>query len=202
MRRTAGTAVYTRDRHDSHFSRQFLLAAIFQRCKLLRGGKRNFHRQIGTHRLICLCFDGSDFFFAQFPVKVNGEVTLAHVKADVLTAVKPVCGSGEDVLARVVLHPAEPQFPVDPSVHRRSLCQRAVAKMYDLPVLLVRVQNLHAAQASPVGSLAAALREERGLVQYDLPAALVLFTAQYPRREVKKMAVGVIELLRHVRAPE
>ena len=105
------------------------------------------------------------------------------------------------MLARVVLHPAEPKLPVDLSGHGCPRRQRSVAIVDDFSALLVRLQHLHAAKVSPVGSLTAALREEGGLVQHDLPAAFVFFAAKHLRREVKEMAVGIIKLLCHVTVP-
>ena len=116
------------------------------------------------------------------------------MEAYVVISEGAVHNAGNDVLSRVLLHFGETLLIVDGTVHlcaRRKFC---VGVMDDDIVLFLHIQHVYAAQASGISVLAAALREEYGLVQNYLIALffLIPLAGQYRCVTAVLMAVFII----------
>ena len=120
------------------------------------------------------------------------------MEADVLTLVQAVRRAGEDVFAGMVLHPAQPLFPVKLSGHLGAGFKRAVAVVENRPVLFVHVGYRNRPKDTGIRRLSAALREEGCFIQNHFPAVFVLRAAQHGCRKLKLVAVDIIESCCHV----
>ena len=123
------------------------------------------------------------------------------MKAHIVKAEAPVYQARDDVLARVVLHPAQALFEVQAALDAFTHGERAVTEMDDLAAALLHVQHMGRAESAGVGALAAALREEGRAVEDDGKAALCRLAGQDPGGEDGKMAVGITELFGHGKPP-
>ena len=165
MRCTAGADIVSGNFHDTHLASQFLFAAVVQLIQLFPGRVDDYDRKISDH-----CFIGFIFYLLKLlrcegAVKIHGHQFLPQMKAYIVISEGAVYDTGNDVLSRVLLHFGETLLIVDGTVHlcaRRKFC---VGVMDDDIVPLLHIQHVYAAQASGISVLAAALREEYGLVQ-------------------------------------
>ena len=202
VRRAAGAEVDALDLHQAHRARQLLLAAVVERRELLRGGIPGADRQVRAHGLVGQGLDPPELLLVQLAAEVDGHALGAHMEADVVVAVEPVRDAGEDVLAGVVLHPAQALFGVDPPDHFRPGLDRAVGAVQDAPLALVHVRHARLAEDPGVGALPAALGEEGRAVELDQEALFVRLAGEHLRAEGEELRVFVIQpFRRHITAP-
>ena len=119
------------------------------------------------------------------------------MEAHVVKAEGAVDESGEDVLARVVLHPSEALLRVHDALHRLPDGQRRVGMVADLPSPLVHVQHARAAEGPGVGELPAALREKGRAVQHDAVPRLLFAAVEHDGVKAEEVAVLIVELFGH-----
>ena len=165
VRCTAGADIVSGNFHDTHLAGQFFFAAVVQLIQLFPGRVDDYDRKISDH-----CFIGFIFYLLKLlrcegAVKIHGHQFLPQMKAYIVISEGAVYDTGNDVLSRVLLHFGETLLIVDGTVY---LCVRLkfrIGVMDDDIVLFLHIQHVYAAQASGISVLAAALREEYGLVQ-------------------------------------
>ena len=116
------------------------------------------------------------------------------MEADIIISEGAVHDAGNDMLAGVLLHFGETLFIVDRAIHFCVGLKLPIGVVDDYVAFFLDVQHLHAAQNSGVGILAAALREEYGLVENYFIALFFLIpcTGQYRCVTAVLMAVFVI----------
>ena len=183
----------------AHVLRQFKLAAVFEMRKLLRVREPYAHRNIGADSFVRALLNVHELFPVELTAEVYGHELGAHVEADVIIAVPAVNKSGDDVFARMILHPAQTLLCVKTAGNGQPRFKRRVGIVQYLAAELLYIGDAHGADISRVGKLAAALGEEGRPVKDHRPAALFLAALEYLGLEGEHVAVDIVKLLcRHL----
>ncbi len=131
-------------------------------------------------------------------VQVNGAGLRTQMKGDGIAPQQLLTGSGEEVLARVLLHVVKPPVPVHLAGHVLCL-QWGFQNVDDGPIPLpdFHAEDGDSVQGPPVRWLAAGSGVEGGPVQHDRRAALPLQPLHDTGGKRRQVSVGVIEPLYH-----
>ena len=182
MGRTACADIYLRDRDQPHLSFDLDLASVTDLSKLFTVRIRNLYRKISVNDLISFPFQKKDLFFTELSVDVQRHRIVAEVKSDIIKSIPVVHKPGQNMLAGVILHEAEPSLPVDlkknlfAGQEKPAIVFRAADSMSDHSVfdLYIRYSQHSgsvtavvsgAADPADVAGLAPAFREKDRLVQ-------------------------------------
>ena len=96
------------------------------------------------------------------------------------------------MLAAVLLRHIQPPRTIHMPMHLAPDLKRSAGQMLHLSADFLRIQNLHIVQRAMVRALSAALREKRGLIEYDGIAAALLFAADDDRGKVQFVHILLI----------
>ncbi len=199
VRRTAGAAVDIADLNYAHILRQLKLAAVFEVRELLRVREPYAHRDVGADGLVRALLDVHELIPVKLTAEVYGHALSTHVEADIIIAVPAVDKPGDDVFARVVLHPAQTLFGVKTAGNGQPRLERSVDIVQYLAAALLHIGDAHRADIPRVGKLPAALGEEGRPIKDHRPPALLLTAIEHPGFKGEHVAVDIIKLFgRHV----
>ena len=124
------------------------------------------------------------------------------MEAHVVVAETPMDDAGENVLAGVQLHEAEPAFPVDSSLNVASNIQRLFAVVDDLAICFVRIRYAHVRKITGIARLSAALGVKGRFVQHHVKSVLSRRAGQNLRLKHLTVYVLIKELFRcHMLSP-
>ena len=198
----AGADIGVFDRHDPHVSCERLFAPVRNLLELLRGGECNFDFAVFPDDLVCLALDGLQVFLREHAGKVDRHHVGPHMEAHVVVAETAVDNAGENVLAGVQLHEAEPALPVDSSLNVASNIQRLFAVVDDLAICFVRIRHAHVCEITGIARLAAALGIKGRFVQHYVEPVLSRRAGQNLRLKCLAVYILIKELFRcHMLSP-
>ena len=194
MGSAAGADIVSRNFHNANLTGQFFFAAVIQLVQFFFGWIGYHDRKVLHNCFIGLIFHLLKLLWCKCAVEIHGYQFLAQMEADIIISEGAVHDAGNDMLAGVLLHFGETLFIVDRAIHFCVGLKFSIGVVDDQVTFFLDVQHLHAAQNSGVGILAAALREEYGLVENYFIALFFLIpcTGQYRCVTAVLMAVCII----------
>ena len=154
---------------------------------------------VSADGLVRALLDVHELIPVKLTAEVDGHALGAHMKADVIVAVLTVDKPGDNVLARVVLHPAQALLSIETAGNGQPRLERSVSIVQYLAAALLHIDDAHGADIPGVGKLASALGEESRPIKDHRPAALFPAAIEHLGFKGKHMAVDIIKLLsRHL----
>ena len=203
MRAAAGAELLVADLHHAYMLLHRRRLAQGKRLQLLFVRKPAANGHVRLNVAVHVVLQRAQLLRRQAhaPVRqlhVDRRIVLSQMQADRVPGKMPPAGSGQHVLAGVLLHVVEAARPVDAPLDPLSDGQRRVYHVPHFAVLVhVHVHDARAAQRACVVGLPAAGGIKRAAIQPHAPRVLLRLARQHRRVKFLQIGIVVIQSLRH-----
>ena len=203
MRAAAGAELVVADLHHAHMILHRRRLSKRKRFQLLRVREPAANGHVHLNVAIHVVLKRAQLLRrqARAPIRqlyVDRRIVPSQMQADRVPGEMPPAGSGQHVLAGMLLHVIETAYPVDAPLDPRSDGQRRVHHVPHLAVLVhIYVHNVRAAQRARVVGLPAAGGVKRTAIQTHAPRVPLRLARQHRRVKFLQIGIVVIQSLRH-----